>query len=197
MKYKWVVNGFDFDNESDYKLAKKDEEVYMYIMEQIGQNRNNHKVIVEVYNKLIYADKFKTVVGIAHMKELHNYIISKGIANTDELEPIKGFAIKKTYATAGYSNSQMERLKNQMNESFKQKVLKYKNTVNTMKITIFVLSILVATLFYLGINKNNASNYASAREAVLDEYTKWEQELTEREQAIKEKEEELKHLELK
>jgi septal ring factor EnvC (AmiA/AmiB activator) len=83
----------------------------------------------------------------------------------------------------------------QMNAAFKEKLSKYKSTVNAMKLTIIVLCALVATLFYFGINKNNASNYASAKETVIDEYTSWEEELTKKEQELKQREEEIKKIE--
>ena len=39
------------------------------------------------------------------------------------------------------------------------------------------------------------ANYASAKEAVIDEYSEWEQDLNDREKEVKEKEEELKSIE--
>ena len=195
MNHKWVVHGFYFQNEADYNLAKKDEEKYLYIMDQIGHNRNNNEVLIEVYNKLNEADKFKTVVGMSYMKDLYEYIIREGIATEDDIRPIEGFTMRKIHSSSSYSYVQLDKMKMQMNAAFKEKISKYKSTVNTMKITIFVLCALVATLFYFGINKNNASNYASAKEAVLDEYTSWEQELTEKEQELKQREEEIKRIE--
>ena len=87
---------------------------------------------------------------------------------------------------------QLDRMKEEIEHNNRERMNKYRSTVNNLKITIGVLCVLVATLFYFGINKNNASNYASAKENVIDEYTQWENELSRREQAIKEKEEHLR-----
>ncbi|MBE5935434.1 MAG: hypothetical protein E7262_06540 [Lachnospiraceae bacterium] len=195
MEHRWVVHGFYFENEHDYMLAKKDEERYLFIMEQIGHNCRNKEVMLEIYNKLNQSDKFKTVVGMSYLKELYGYILRQGIATEEEMLPIEGFTVQKLHSASGYSYAQFDRTKKQMEKTFKLKIGKYKNTMSTMRVTIVVLCVLVVTLFWFGVNKNNASNYASAKEAVIDEYAQWEKELTEREQAIKQKEEELKHLE--
>ena len=195
MNHKWVVRGFYFYNETDYNLAKKDQEKYLYIMDQLGHNKNNKEVLIEVYNKLYAADKFKTVVGMSYMKDLYEYILRHGYATEEELRPLEGFTLSKIHSSSSYSYVQMDKMKMQMNAAFKEKLSKYKSTVNTMKLTIIVLCALVATLFYFGINKNNASNYASAKETIIDEYTSWEEELTKKEQELKQREEEIKKIE--
>jgi hypothetical protein len=193
-KYKWVAHGFYFDTETDYNLALKDEEKYKYIMNQVASN-NDKTILIEVFNKLNESEKFKTVVGMARLNELQNYIIREGIATEADILPIEGFTVRKLHSASGYSRIQMDNMKREMEKANKEKVIKYKSSINTMKITICVLCVLVATLFYFGINKNNASNYASAKENVIDEYVQWENELTEREQKVKEREEALKEKE--
>lgn len=194
-EYKWVVHGFYFNNENEYNLAKKDEERFMYIMNQIGLS-SDKTIAVEIYNKLIESEKFKTVVGMSYLKELYSLIIRQGIATEDDLAPIEGFTVSRLHSASGYSYAQLNRIKDEMENNNKERMAKYKSTVHNLKIAICVLCVLVVTLFYFGINKNNASNYASAKENVIDEYTKWENELAKREQAVKEKEEKLRQMEI-
>lgn len=182
-----VVHGFYFDNDKDYQLALKDEEMLKYLWKRI--EASDKRTVYELYCKLLESNKCSTVVGMAYIKEIYNYIIQNGYATEDEMPPIEGFTVEKLHRAGGYSQAQMHRIKMAMEKNLETRVEKYKNNISRLKITVGVLIILVVTLFSLGFMNNDGSNYVSARENVIDEYSKWESELTVKEKELKEREE--------
>ena len=81
-----------------------------------------------------------------------------------------------------------------VNQKMNDKLEIYKATVATLKVVVLILAVGIAVMFVVQANGGTA-NYASAKEAVIDEYSEWEQDLNDREKEVKEKEEELNSIE--
>ena len=190
---KRIVEGFVFENEEEYQLALKDAELFDILWNKIKKSDRN--VATELYDTLLTSDKIKTVVGMYNVKMLQNYLIQNGYVSESEIKPIVGFVGRKVSTTdAMKSYEYSNRMKYMVNQKMNDKLEKYKATVATLKVVVLILAVVIAVMFVVQANGGTA-NYASAKEAVIDEYSEWEQDLNDREKEVKEKEEELKSIE--
>ena len=190
---KRIVEGFVFENEEEYQLALKDAELFDILWNKIKKSDRN--VATELYDTLLTSDKIKTVVGMYNVKMLQNYLIQNGYVSESEINPIVGFVGRKVSTTdAMKSYEYSNRMKYMVNQKINDKLEKYKATIATLKVVVLILAVVIAVMFVVQANGGTA-NYASAKEAVIDEYSEWEQDLNDREKEVKEKEEELKSIE--
>ena len=190
---KRIVEGFVFENEEEYQLALKDAELFDILWNKIKKSDRN--VATELYDTLLTSDKIKTVVGMYNVKMLQNYLIQNGYVSESEINPIVGFVGRKVSTTdAMKSYEYSNRMKYMVNQKVNDKLEKYKATVATLKVVVLILAVVIAVMFVVQANGGTA-NYASAKEAVIDEYSEWEQDLNDREKEVKEKEEELNSIE--
>lgn len=190
---KRIVEGFVFENEEEYQLALKDAEMFDILWDKI--KKSDRSVAIELYETLLSSDKVKTVVGMYNVKMLQNYLIQNGYVSESEINPIVGFVGRKVSTTdAMKSYEYSNRMKYMVNQKMNDKLEKYKATVATLKVVVLILAVVIAVMFVVQANGGTA-NYASAKEAVIDEYSEWEQDLNDREKEVKEKEEELKSIE--
>ena len=193
MNEKRIVEGFIFENKEEYQLALKDAELFDILWNKIKKSDRN--VATELYDTLLTSDKIKTVVGMYNVKMLQNYLIQNGYVSESEINPIVGFVGRKVSTTdAMKSYEYSNRMKYMVNQKMNDKLEKYKATVATLKVVVLILAVVIAVMFVVQANGGTA-NYASAKEAVIDEYSEWEQDLNDREKEVKEKEEELKSIE--
>ena len=185
-----VVEGFVFDNDEEYQMALKDAEMFEILWGKI--KNSNGKMAIELYESLLVSDKIKTVVGMYNIKLLQNYLIKNGYVSENEITPIVGFIGKKVSTTdAVKSYEYAYKMKYLVDQKVNDKLEKYKSMVGTLKVVVLILSVVVAIMFVVQANGGTA-NYASAKEAVIDEYSEWEENLNDREKEVKEREEELK-----
>ncbi len=77
-----------------------------------------------------------------------------------------------------------------MKEQEEEKTKKEMTKLTVSVVLNVILVLLVAGMFFVAMSGNNA-NILNYRNAIVDEYASWEQELTEREKAVREKEQEL------
>lgn len=190
---KRIVEGFIFENEEEYQLALKDAEMFDILWDKI--KKSDRSVAIELYETLLSSDKVKTVVGMYNVKMLQNYLIQNGYVSESEIIPIVGFVGRRVSTTdAMKSYEYSNRMKYMVNQKMNDKLEKYKATVSTLKVVVLILAVVIAVMFVVQANGGTA-NYASAKEAVIDEYSEWEQDLNDREKEVKEKEEELNSIE--
>ena len=190
LKERRVVEGFVFDNDEEYQMALKDAEMFEILWGKI--KNSNGKMAIELYESLLVSDKIKTVVGMYNIKLLQNYLIKNGYVSENEITPIVGFIGKKVSTTdAVKSYEYAYKMKYLVDQKVNDKLEKYKSMVGTLKVVVLILSVVVAIMFVVQANGGTA-NYASSKEAVIDEYSEWEENLNDREKEVKEREEELK-----
>ena len=138
-------------------------------------------MILQLYRKALNERTFQTPVGLAFVNELRERLIEEGVEEF-EIEPIPVYYdVVQNKMRAGF-----EPVKEKEEEKPKKEMTKL--TVSVVLNVILVL--LVAGMFFVAMSGNNA-NILNYRNAIVDEYASWEQELTEREKAVREKEQEL------
>lgn len=176
------VCGYQFGSREDVKRALSEQQKIEYFREKtVGKST---KVLYAFYHQLLEENMFQTPVGFEYLKELQNRLYSEGVPR----EEVKPIPLTQTYSRR--SVEELKRLANvQMREVPKQKKL----NVNALQISVIInvlLVILVLAMFVITLQSEHP-NVLNYRKAVIDEYSSWEQEITERENAVREKEREL------
>lgn len=72
----YIVNGYCFENEDEYRKALKEKEGIKYLNSKIVFDDINK--VTRLYEDLIDKDVFTTQIGIEYMRKLRTLIIKKG-----------------------------------------------------------------------------------------------------------------------
>lgn len=178
-KREYIVDGFSFLSEEDAAAAREELKKARYLKRHLDYQGAD--MILQLYRKALSERTFQTPVGLAFVNELREKLIEEGVEEF-EIEPIPVYYdVVQNKMRAGY-----EPVKEKEEEKPKKEMTKL--TVSVVLNVILVL--LVAGMFFVAMSGNNA-NILNYRNAIVDEYASWEQELTEREKAVREKEQEL------
>lgn len=191
MKREYVLDGFVFDNEKEYKEALKEHNNIKYIREKL--NMEDIKVAKKAYERLIASDNVNTVVGLAYLSGLRNRLKKEKSIKSDELinipvkvnknvenESIK--EIKRKYSTQKNNNKLLVK-----------QLEKAKSTKLSFIIVSGCLFIVIIAMFIITLT-SDTSTYSNAKESVLDEYASWQEQLDERERKLDEKENEINNI---
>lgn len=176
-KKEYIVDGFSFLSEEDAAAAREELKKARYLKRHLDYQGAD--MILQLYRKALAERSFQTPVGLAFVNELRERLIEAGVEEF-EIEPIPVY----------YDVTQ-----NKMRSGFEpeKKPEESKKEMTKLRISVIVnviLALLVAGMFFVAMTGNNP-NILNYKNAVLDKYAAWEQELMEREQAVREKEQEL------
>jgi len=170
------AEGFQFLNETDAKLASKEKKQVEYLQQRF---RSDHpEEIKSFYEKAVKERIFKTPIGMEYLKQLQNYLISQGICMPDEIIPIP-------------INHPCEHLvKPKKKAEAEEKRAEIQSWLRA-SIIINILLVVAVIIMFVVANTGNHPNILNYKEAILNEYSSWEENLRERENALREKEREL------
>ena len=174
-----IIDGYRFSTDEDALMAKEELQRVNYISEKL--NEDDPKSILLVYNKSITSGIFTTPVGIDFLKTIREYLIKNPSINNEEVADIQ---IRYSISDALFIKQ------NKRYESLNVTEKSYKKPFSYSVILNIILIILIAAMFVVAIKADNP-NMLNYKTAVLNEYSEWEQELTQRENAVREKESEL------
>lgn len=174
--YKNRAEGFQFLNETDAKLASKEKKQVEYLQQRFHSDKPEE--IKAFYEKAIKEHVFKTPIGMEYLKQLQNYLINQGICMADELLPIP-------------INHPCEKLVKPKKRAESEE--KNSNAKAWLKASVLinVLLVIAVAVMFIVANTSNHPNVLNYREKLLNEYSSWEQDLTQRENELREKEREL------
>lgn len=195
MEQKYIIDGFEFYSEEDAKAATEELAKVHALNAKIDVN--NLVAMKAVYLKAVEQNIFETQIGIAYLKNLQNYLISKGVLGEHE-KPVpitytkNSVALKNQMLTEEYDALRTKMLKDydKRIDAEKTKAKKAQETAKNRTIFCVVLAVMVAVMFVISLTGKNPTilNYKSA---ITNQYSEWEQNLTEREKVIREKESQL------
>jgi len=175
------VGAFIFEDEYDYKEAKKEAESIEYI--KANTNLADLNITIKLYNKLVERGTFKTVVGIEFLNELRARILKEKIVDEKNLACIR---IEKSGQKKAYSTELSRQAENKNKEIIKSLNIKLRN----MKIVTAFLALIIAGMILIAVFAKNNS-YADIENEIINRYSAWAEELSAREKALKEKEAQL------
>lgn len=195
MEQKVVIDGYEFQNPEDAKIANEELAKVNALHSKIDEN--NLAALKAVYIKAVEQNIFETQIGLTYLKNVRNYLISMGALKENEAPiPVlytKSILRDKSSHNAAEIEALKERLKNDAEQKIqaeKAKADKAQKACRQRTILCAVLFCMVLLMFAISMTGNNPTilNYKSA---ILNQYAEWEQQLTERENKIREKEAEL------
>lgn len=185
MAGKNVIDGFSFADSSDLSIAKDEISRIKYIANKM--NMENPKGVLAVYDKLIASGIFVTPVGYEYLRTLQNFLYKSSEIPDESIREIP-IAISYTDAINARSIERDRKLEEARTSRTLRKTFKKEYKISL--IVNVVLFVLVLGLFIITLKADNP-NMINYRTAIINEYSEWEQELSEREAAVKEKEREL------
>ena len=180
-----IVGGFFFGSFDDAKTAQKELKNAKYLDERLSSMRPAQ--MKAVYDKMLDEKMFTTPVGWEYLKYLRGRIVENGVSE-DELRPIPLYvnfsAQKDDILDKNFDHIAREHVRPSQRRRSIKDVLKISVIANIF------LVILVILMFVITIKSDNP-NILNYKEAVINEYASWEEELkaweeelTEREKAL-------------
>lgn len=176
-----TVNCFSFFDDGDVSLALNEEKTIQYIKQRT--NMNNAETILAVYRGAIEKKLFRTPVGYSYLHELQIKILQSGI----DPELVPDIPLYQVYGNINVDADKPKRTIT-VNTVKKRDELRQKNK-RLVWVNVILIIIIIA-MFIISLNSSNP-NILNYRNVIENEYSAWEQDLTDRENAIKEKEREM------
>lgn len=177
-KKQYTVNGFLFGDSADVEIANQELSKIKYIDKKI--ERHSGETILAVYQAALEKRMFRTPIGYEYLHQMQKKLMAMGI----EKERIPAIPLYQVFNNNFKTEERMPRLTPKKKVQPDVKKLRYSIMGNV------ILVILVIVLFAITLTGENA-NILNYRNAIVNEYSDWEDELTEREQIVREKEREL------
>lgn len=167
-----VVGGYRFATVADAETARMEIKKVENLEQRLDYR--NPKNVLLVYNRAIDNKVFLTPIGINYLLKMQRDLKRWGVPE-DMIRPVP------LYVT--FSN------KTEKNKSIRESVAKrqpvYQGRFVTSVLINIVLALLVAAMVAIAWDSDRP-NIINYRRAVVNEYSEWEQELTEREQKLRE-----------
>lgn len=177
-----IAEGFFFYTEKDAALAAQEQKKVEYL--EARMDYNNPESVLKIYVRAIRERIFKTPVGMMYLKHLQQFLLEQEGINQEEIVPIPMHV-----AFDGELREQTNPAKKRVQPS--QKKPKKSNVLPVSIILNIALVAAVIAMFVITLNSSQP-NILNYEKNLVNQYSAWEQELTEREQAVREKELELK-----
>ncbi|MCQ2523510.1 MAG: hypothetical protein MJ123_04155 [Lachnospiraceae bacterium] len=176
-----TVGGYIFASEEDADAAENEIKKIAYI--ESHTDLTNVSVIKKVYEKALETRAFTTPIGLEYMHNLWTILKDSGIPE-DELKPIPLYS---TFHRMVFNNDAPAKRRMTRAEKKEQTLrVKYRNAV----LVAFIFGILSFAMLAITLN-GTTPNILNYKNAITNQYSAWEQDLTERERVIREKEREL------
>lgn len=145
---------------------------------------HNPASVLVIYTRAIRERIFKTPVGMLYLRHLQHYLSKQETIQPEQIIPIPMFV-----AFDGELREQTHPARKRVQPS--QKKPKKSNALPISIILNIALVAAVIAMFVITL-KSDQPNILNYEKNLVNQYSAWEQELTEREQAVREKELELK-----
>ncbi|MBQ3792911.1 MAG: hypothetical protein IIU45_06425 [Lachnospiraceae bacterium] len=173
------VGGFRFQTSEDALAANQEEIAIRYLRGKLKMD--DPEMLLKVYQKAIDARTFQTPIGLRFMQELRDRMLDADIP--EERIPIIPLRVTYISKVRDMANPAKVRIKGLGEKKPRGKIDKFAISV---WLNIF-LAILVAGMVFLAL-RSETPNMLNYRNAILNEYSEWEDSLTERENALREAE---------
>lgn len=177
----WISEGFSFQNSIDAQQAAQESRKIEYL--EAHMDYSDPENILAVYQKAITDRVFRTPVGIVYLKKLQDYLMNQEEIDKEKILPIPLYIAYENVLRDKPSPAR-QRIKQSASKKKKSMALPISVMLN-IGLIVTVLAMFAMTLL------SDQPNIVNYRNALVNQYASWEQELTEREQRVREKEREL------
>lgn len=171
-----IVGGYRFATVADAETARL-EKKKIENLEQHLDFRNTQNVLM-VYNKAIDNRVFLTPLGMAYLQRMQGQLLKCGVPE----EKIRPVPLYGTYSNKTENSSSIRK-------SLETRGVKpeYRGRFVTSFCINILLVVAIGMLILLSL-RSDLPTIVNYRTAIVNEYSEWEQELTERERAVREAE---------
>jgi len=179
MNEEFVVNGYLFATEADALLAKEELEKITYL--DTNMNYSNATKVMQLYDSALDNKMFRTPIGWDYLFKLRMILINNGFLEA-EIRPVP---LSTVFARV----AERESVGKQIRSTVKKRDA-YKNKyIFTLMLSV-ALAIAVICMYVIAL-KSETPNMLNYRNAIVNEYAEWEQDIRERETLVRQKEREL------
>ncbi len=174
-----IVGGYQFATVADAETARQDEKRVKSLENNLDYKAPQH--VLSIYHKALENKVFLTPIGFAYLTQIQEHLKHCGVPE-HRINPIP--------LNVTFSN------KTEANRSIRESIAARKPKVEfksrfILLVCFNVLLLFVIVAMFVISLQSDVPNIVNYRRAVVDEYSEWEQELTEREQAVREAEKNL------
>ena len=179
MNDEMIVGGFIFGTAADADLAREELSRIEYL--DANMNYSNTSKVMQLYDKALDTKMFRTPVGWKYMDKLRAILMDSGYIE----EELRAIPLYNVFARVEEDHSVLERIR-----PVKKKKDPYKRKYALSLILIGILIVMVISMFVIAM-KAETPNMLKYRNAIINEYADWEQDIRDRENAVRIKEHEL------
>ena len=174
-----IVGGYRFATIADAETARMEEKKIENLEKHLDYRQPQNVLLV--YNRALDNKVFLTPVGFAYLQKMQKEMVKWGVP-ADKIRPVPLYG---TFSNKTENNSSIRK-------SFdaRHPKIEYKGRFITSLLINVILVLLVAAMVAMSW-RSDVPNIINYRRAVVDEYSQWEQELTERENALRKAKREL------
>ena len=192
---RYLVEGYSFPTKEEAERAARELGKIQVLNQKLDPDQLS--AIKALYVRAVDGKAFETEMGLNYLRTLQMHLVNEGAMELDE-KPLPVNYCKGTLEDELLKvKEEYEVLLEDEKAKALQEVTRAKKDVNrarkvqkNMLIAIVVLGIMVGGMFVISMTGKNP-NILNYRNAVIDEYSQWEEELSAREARIREKEAEL------
>lgn len=171
-----IVGGYKFGTIADAETARMEEKKIASVEQHLDYHKPQNVLLV--YNKAVDNRVFLTPLGMSYLHRMQEQMIKCGVPR-EKIKPIPMYA--------AFSNKTENNRSIKRSLEFREPKAEYKGS--------FIMSVCVNVLLALALMAMIVLAYVSDvptivnyKTAIENEYSEWEQQLTEREQAVREAE---------
>lgn len=178
------VDGFLFEDEAMAEAARKEEEGIRFIKERTALD--NPEIVLKLYTKLLQEELFVTPIGVRFLIELQNILLASTYIPREDIPPIPmpEYHAPVVEEPKAPVKKMVEQIDNKVGGEYKKPFF-----VALFFAIVFGLSVI--GMFVVAEISGNNVNILNYKEALIDEYAGWAEELDEKEAELNAWEKEL------
>lgn len=169
-----IVEGYHFATLADAETARLDAKRVKNLEDNIDYKNPNN--VLMLYHKALDTRVLQTPIGFAYLLQIQEHLKRCGVPE----EKIRPIPLNVTFSN-----------KTDANRSIRQSVAarkpQYKGRFITSVCLNVLMAVVIGAMFAIAL-KSDSPNIINYKRAIVNEYSEWEQELTQREQAVREAE---------
>ena len=185
----YKVDGFLFEDEATASLAKKEEDGIRFIKQKTALD--NPEIVFRLYKSLLAQKVFVTPVGIRFLVELQNILLTSTFIAKEEIPAIPASEMVVKQEVEPQSHTPATQVKKATEKVDKKVGGEYKRPFYIALFFAIIFGLSVIGMFVISEISGNNVNIINYREAILNEYSQWQEELQEKENELTEWEKEL------
>ena len=171
-----VVGGYRFGTVADAETARMEQKKIVNVEQHLDYRKPENVLLV--YNKAIDNRVFLTPLGISYLHRMQDQMVKCGVPK-EKIKPIPMYA---TFSNKTENNRSIRRSMTSRGQK-----MEFKGRFITSVCVNVLLAVALAAMIVLAY-VSDVPTIVNYKTAILNEYSAWEQELTDREQAVREAE---------